>query len=119
MSTLDQCDEIYRVENKKILFRADLNVPVLEGLITDTSRIKVIKSSIDKLISNKNKIFLIEDAAESLGSFYPEQGWVALNNMINTSPESLPNYIILDEQGGMYSLTEFVDIVEKLKIKRT
>ena len=54
---------------------------------------------------------------ESLGSFYPEQGWVALNNMINTSPESLPNYIILDEQGGMYSLTEFVDIVEKLKIK--
>ena len=56
---------------------------------------------------------------ESLGSFYPEQGWVALNNMINTSPESLPNYIILDEQGGMYSLTEFVDIVEKLKIKRT
>ena len=56
---------------------------------------------------------------ESLGSFYPEQGWVALNNMINTSTESLPNYIILDEQGGMYSLTEFVDIVEKLKIKRT
>ena len=56
---------------------------------------------------------------ESLGSFYPEQGWVALNNMINTSPESLPNYIILDEQGGMYSLTELVDIVEKLKIKRT
>jgi len=49
----------YRVENKKILFRADLNVPVLEGLITDTSRIKAIKSSIDKLISNKNKIFLI------------------------------------------------------------
>jgi hypothetical protein len=56
---------------------------------------------------------------ESLGSFYPEQGWVALNNMINTSPESLPNYIILDEQGGKYSLTEFLDIVEKLKIKRT
>lgn len=56
---------------------------------------------------------------ESLGSFYPEQGWAALNNMINTSPESLPNYIILDEQGGKYSLTEFLDIVEKLKIKRT
>jgi len=56
---------------------------------------------------------------ESLGSFYPEQGWVALNNMINTSPESLPNYIILDERGGKYSLTEFLDIVEKLKIKRT
>ena len=35
---------------------------------------------------------------ESLGSFYPEQGWTALMNMINTSPESLENYIILDER---------------------
>jgi|TARA_R110002096_G_scaffold250855_3_gene443431 hypothetical protein len=56
---------------------------------------------------------------ESLGSFYPEQGWMALNNMINTSPESLPNYIIFDERGGNYSITEFLDLVEKLKIKST
>ena len=55
---------------------------------------------------------------ESLGSFYPEQGWVALNNMINTSPESLENYSIFDEKGGKYTLTEFLDKVEKLKIKR-
>mgnify|MGYP001286051373 FL=1 len=56
---------------------------------------------------------------ESLGSFYPEQGWMALNNMINTSPESLENYMILDEKGQKYSMTEFLDIVEKLKIKKT
>ena len=55
---------------------------------------------------------------ESLGSFYPEQGFVALRNMIHTSPESLPNYIILDEKGKQYSVTEFLDIIEKLKIKR-
>tara|TARA_B100001113_G_C20886913_1_gene525186 strand:+ start:442 stop:669 length:228 start_codon:yes stop_codon:yes gene_type:complete len=55
---------------------------------------------------------------ESLGTFYPEQGWIALNNMINNSPESLPNYQILDEQGKTYSVTEFLDVVEKLKIKR-
>ena len=55
---------------------------------------------------------------ESLGSFYPEQGWVALNNMINNSPESLPNYTILNEQGKIFTLTEFLDLVEKLKIKR-
>tara|TARA_Y100000361_G_scaffold144989_1_gene153660 strand:+ start:123 stop:359 length:237 start_codon:yes stop_codon:yes gene_type:complete len=54
---------------------------------------------------------------ESLGSFYPEQGWVALNNMINNSPESLPNYQILDEKGKTYTVTEFLDVVEKLKIK--
>ena len=47
----------YKIENKKILFRADLNVPVVDGIITDTSRIEAIKSSIKKLTSNKNKIF--------------------------------------------------------------
>ena len=49
----------YKIENKKILFRADLNVPVVDGVITDTSRIDAIKSSIKKLTSNKNKIFLM------------------------------------------------------------
>ena len=49
----------YRIERKRILFRADLNVPLVDGLITDTSRIIAIKSSIEKLIYYKNKIFLI------------------------------------------------------------
>ena len=51
--------ENYKIINKKVLFRADLNVPVVDGLITDTSRILTIKSSIKKLILNKNKIFII------------------------------------------------------------
>ena len=49
----------YKIENKKILFRADLNVPYVDGIITDNSRIEAIKSSIEKLIYNKNKIFLM------------------------------------------------------------
>ena len=49
----------YKIKNKKILFRADLNVPVVDGLIKDTARIKAIQSSIEILISNKNKIFLM------------------------------------------------------------
>ena len=55
---------------------------------------------------------------ESLGTFYPEQGWVALHNMINNHAEMLENYIILDEKGKKYTMTEFLDVVEKLKIKR-
>ncbi len=51
--------ENYKIESKKVLFRADLNVPLIDGVITDTSRIIAIKSSIEKLISNKNKIFLM------------------------------------------------------------
>ena len=54
---------------------------------------------------------------ESLGKFYPEQGWVALNNMMNISPESIENYTILDEIGKVYSVEEFLDVIEKLKIR--
>ena len=56
---------------------------------------------------------------ESLGTFYPEQGWVALHNMMNNHAEMLENYIILDEKGKKYTMTEFLDVVEKLKIKRS
>ena len=34
-------------------------MPVVDGIITDTSRIIAVKSSIKKLISKKNKIFLL------------------------------------------------------------
>jgi len=71
------------------------------------------KESKENLMFSSNQL-----GEESLGSFYPEQGWVALMNMINTSPESLENYTIFDEKGGMYTITEFLDTIEKLKIKR-
>ena len=45
--------------NKKIIVRVDLNVPVLEGKITDHSRILAILPTLEKLINNKNKVFLI------------------------------------------------------------
>ena len=49
----------FKIFKNKVLFRADLNVPVLSGKITDKSRIESIKKSISKLVSNKNKIFII------------------------------------------------------------
>ncbi len=49
----------YKIERKRVLFRADLNVPLVNGLITDTSRITAIKSSIEELIYKKNKIFIM------------------------------------------------------------
>ena len=44
---------------KKVLFRADLNVPVTNGIVTDTSRILAVKKSIKILLEQKNKIFII------------------------------------------------------------
>ena len=40
-------------KNKKIIVRVDLNVPVLEGTITDHSRIHAILPTLEKLINNK------------------------------------------------------------------
>ena len=51
--------ENYKIYNKKVLFRADLNVPIVNGFITDTSRILAVKSSVNKLISSQNKIFIV------------------------------------------------------------
>ena len=49
----------YCIEKKNVLFRVDLNVPVVNGIITEKSRIASIKPSIKKLIERKNKIFLL------------------------------------------------------------
>jgi 3-phosphoglycerate kinase len=43
------------VKNKKVIFRADLNVPVFNGKVTDYSRINSIVPSIKKLTNNKIK----------------------------------------------------------------
>jgi len=67
----------------------------------------------ENLMFDTNKL-----GEESLGTWYASQGMVALTNMITHSPESLEKFTILDEKGTIYSIEEFLSIVEKLKIKR-
>tara|TARA_Y100001936_G_C16001109_1_gene627977 strand:+ start:32 stop:1228 length:1197 start_codon:yes stop_codon:yes gene_type:complete len=55
MKTIENAE----IKNKCIIFRADLNVPVVNGKITDDSRIVSIIPSINKLIDKKNKIFIL------------------------------------------------------------
>ena len=49
----------FEINQKKVLFRADLNVPLVDGIIKDNSRINAIKPSIKKLIKQKNIIFIV------------------------------------------------------------
>ncbi len=53
---------------------------------------------------------------ESFGSFYPEQGFIALHNIIHTQPDKIDEFSIIDEQGKKYSVSEFLDVVEKCKV---
>jgi len=55
---------------------------------------------------------------ESLGAFYPSLGFKILNMIINQRPEYMEDLRIIDEQKRYHSITEFLDIVEKLKIKK-
>ena len=53
---------------------------------------------------------------ESFGTFYTGLGYIALNNIIQKEPELLSRVKIKDERGKDYSVTEFLDKVEKWKI---
>ena len=55
------------LNKKNIILRADLNVPVQNGVIKEKSRIKAIKSTIKKLIDQKNKIFILSHFGRPLG----------------------------------------------------
>lgn len=59
----------YSLKYKNLLIRVDLNVPVVDGIIIDKSRIVSIKSSINKLIKTKNKIFLISHLGRPKGKY--------------------------------------------------
>ncbi|MDC3131771.1 phosphoglycerate kinase [Pelagibacteraceae bacterium] len=49
----------YKISYNNVIFRADLNVPVVDKKITDYSRINSILPSLNELIKNNNKIFII------------------------------------------------------------
>ncbi len=59
----------YYIKKKNVLFRADLNVPVVNGFITEKSRIISIKPSILRLIKEKNKIFLLSHFGRPNGKY--------------------------------------------------
>ena len=94
----------YNIKNKKILFRADLNVPVVDGLIKDTARIKAIQSSIEILISNKNKIFL-------MAHFGRPKGEVLDQYSLNFILPSLKEILNLDKVYFLKNLDQ--DSIEK------
>ena len=56
---------------------------------------------------------------ESFETFYPSVGFMILLRIINEKPELLESLQILDEQKKTYTITKFLDKLEKWKIKST
>ena len=52
---------------------------------------------------------------ESFDTFYPSVGFMMLHRIVNQKPELLQPLTILDEKKKNYSITEFMDKLEKWK----
>ena len=59
----------FSIIKKNIILRVDLNVPVVDGVISDITKIISIKSTIKKLIKTKNKVFLVSHFGRPKGEF--------------------------------------------------
>jgi prephenate dehydrogenase len=55
---------------------------------------------------------------ESFGVFYPSIGFNIMSRIINDRPELLEDIKILDDHKTSHTITEFLDKLEKWRIKR-
>jgi phosphoglycerate kinase len=62
----------FDLENKIVLLRADLNVPVQNGKVTDTTRIDRLKPTIDYLRNHKARVIIISHFGRPKGEEKPE-----------------------------------------------
>jgi phosphoglycerate kinase len=74
------------VTNKNVLLRVDINVPVVDGIITDDTRIKAVIPTIKYLISNQAKVILISHFDRPEGKKVPE---MSLKQLVSRIEELL------------------------------
>ena len=55
---------------------------------------------------------------ESFKVFYPSLGFNMFHKIINTKPELLESISIKDETNKSYTITEFLDLFNKWRIKK-
>ena len=55
---------------------------------------------------------------ESFGVFYPSIGFSIMSKIINDRPELLEDIKILDDHKTSHSITEFLDKLDKWRIKK-
>jgi hypothetical protein len=53
---------------------------------------------------------------ESFGTFYAERGMQTLERIIERSPINLKDITIVTDMGTKYTITEFLDHLNKLKV---
>ena len=62
----------YNIKGKRVLLRVVFNVPINNGYITESSRIKKVLPTIKSLINKKAKIIIISHLGRPNGKIIPE-----------------------------------------------
>ena len=71
MNKIRQLEDSHNIEGKRVLLRADFNVPINAGAITENSRIEKVLPTIKSLISKKAKIIIIAHLGRPKGKIVP------------------------------------------------
>ena len=109
MSDLKIFSSDISVNDKRVIVRLDLNVPIKNTKVEDDTRLKVIKPFINKLIQNKAKVILITHLGRPKGKRVPE-----------LSLKPIFNYLEKELNGKVYFYKENIDdktvgVTNKLK----
>ena len=72
MSDLKIFSDSIRIDNKRIIVRLDLNVPIKNFKIEDDTRIRVVIPFLNKLLKKKAKVILITHLGRPKGKVVPE-----------------------------------------------
>ena len=65
-------ENIENIENKSVILRLDLNVPIKNGKITDTNRIDKVMPTLELLLKKKAKIIIISHVGRPKGKVVKE-----------------------------------------------
>ncbi len=65
-------ENIENIENKRVILRLDLNVPIKNGKITDTNRIDKVMPTVEFLLKKKARIIIISHVGRPKGKIVKE-----------------------------------------------
>ena len=65
-------ENIENIENKRVILRLDLNVPIKNGKITDSNRIDKVMPTIEFLLKKKAKVIIISHVGRPKGKIIEE-----------------------------------------------
>ena len=92
-------DQNLVLKNKKVLLRVDLNVPMKNGTITETSRIEKIIPTIKLLLEKQAKIIILSHIGRPKGKFVNEMSLEPISKKLSSllNKEVLFNKNSMDE----------------------